>query len=140
MWVTDVGDRKLKKLDSSGNILMSVDVGVQPGWPVFDGMNIWVPNFISDSVTVVRASGVFSGTVLATLTGNGLSAPVQAAFDGERVLVTNSNGDNVSLWKASNLTGMGSCQMGTFSIPNGACSDGDNFWITLAGTDKLVRY
>ena len=30
--------------------------------------NIWVPNYISTSVTVVRAS---SGLVLRTLTGNG---------------------------------------------------------------------
>ena len=36
------------------------------------------------SVSVVRAS---NGAVLATLTGNGLSNPMVAAFDGQRVLV-----------------------------------------------------
>jgi hypothetical protein len=35
--------------------------------------------------------------MLARLTGNGLSGPVQAAFDSERILVTNYNGNSVSL-------------------------------------------
>jgi hypothetical protein len=34
--------------------------------------------------------------VLATLTGNGLDFPVSAAFDGQRILVTNHNGNSVS--------------------------------------------
>jgi DNA-binding beta-propeller fold protein YncE len=40
-WVTDLGDNKLKKLDSNGNILQSVPVGSTPELPVFDGNNIW---------------------------------------------------------------------------------------------------
>jgi hypothetical protein len=35
--------------------------------------------------------------VLPTLTGNGLNGPVQAAFDGQRILVTDKSGDSVSL-------------------------------------------
>ena len=42
--------------------------------------------------------------VLATLTGNELNGPWTAAFDGERILVTNSVGSTVSLWKAADLT------------------------------------
>ena len=38
-------------------------VGIEPLFPVFDGTNIWVPNF-DNSVTVVRAKGALSGTVL----------------------------------------------------------------------------
>lgn len=52
-------------------------------------MSIWVPNFGSNVVTVVRAS---TGAVLATLTGNGLNGPFTAAFDGERIIVTTSPG------------------------------------------------
>jgi hypothetical protein len=143
IWVTDdvSGDvDKLHKLDSNGNILMSIDVGGRPGLPIFDGINIWVPNFLSGTVTVVRAIGPLSGTVLATLSGNGLNGPAQAAFDGERILVTNSAGTSVSLWKASDLTPIGTFSTGAGAFPVGVCSDGVNFWITLRFADKLARF
>jgi hypothetical protein len=137
MWVTDLGTSpgNLFKLNSNGAIIQTVTVGVNPALPVFDGTNIWVPNFGSNTVTVVRAS---TGAVLATLTGNGMVNPFTAAFDGERVLVTNSNG--VSLWKAADLSPLGSVSTGASSPAQGACSDGLNFWITLEGPGKLARF
>jgi DNA-binding beta-propeller fold protein YncE len=143
IWVTDNipgSVDKLRKLDSSGAILLSVDVGDTPFFPAFDGTNIWVPNFSSGTVSVVRATGGLAGTVLATLTGNGLNSPLQSAFDGERILVTNFSGNSVSLWKASDLTPIGTFSTGAMTIPFGACSDGLNFWVTLQGTDKLARF
>jgi hypothetical protein len=95
---------------------------------VFDGSNIWVPNFIDNSITVVRAR---DGLVMATLSGNGLSIPFQAAFDGQRILVTNLVGNSVSLWRAADLTPIGTFATGASTGPFGACSDGVNFWITL---------
>jgi hypothetical protein len=137
LWVTDAGDNKLKKLDSNGNVLQSIDVGTAPQRPVFDGANIWVPNVFSDSVTVVRAR---DGMVLATLTGNGLSSPRQAAFDGQRILATNNSGSSVSLWNATSLTPIGNVFIGNASThPYGACSDGINFWITLQVEGELAR-
>lgn len=141
IWISDFGDNKLKKMNSDGTIALSVNVGAHPQHPAFDGINIWVPNFDDSSVTVVRATGGLAGTVIATLTGNGLAgAPYQAAFDGERILVTNSNGNSLSLWKASNLTAIGSFSTGAATFPLGASSDGLNFWITLNGTTQLARY
>ena len=81
-----------------------------------------------------------SGAVLRTLTGNGLNVPRAAAFDGERVLVTNETGNSVSLWKAADLTALGSSGTGTVTNPFGACSDGLNFWITLDATARLARF
>ena len=129
-------DGRLFKLDSNGAIIQTVIVGEQPLYPVFDGTNIWVPNQFSDTVTVVRAS---TGAVLATLTGNGLNGPFTAAFDGERILVTNV-GDSVSLWKASDLSPLGSVSTGSATGPQGACSEGLNFWIVLNQTGKLARF
>ncbi len=37
---------------------------MSPQFPVFDGTNIWVPNFFSNSITVVQAS---TGNVVATI-------------------------------------------------------------------------
>ena len=78
--------------------------------------------------------------MLATLSGNGLSFPESAAFDGERILVTNTNGHSVSLWKASDFTTIGTFSTGASTQPRGACSDGLNFWITPAQAGKLARF
>lgn len=138
MWVTDNGDSTLKKLDSSGNIIQTVNVGTNPFSPVFDGTNIWVPNATSSTVTVVRAS---TGAVLATLTGNGLNGSASAAFDGERVAVVNQAGNSVSLWKAADLTPLGSVATGAGTFPAAICSDGINFWITFETTPgSLARF
>jgi hypothetical protein len=139
MWVTDIGTipGKLFKVDSNGTIIQTVTVGSSPGFPVFDGTNIWVPNSSSNTITVVRAS---TGAVLATLTGNGLNGPETAAFDGERILVTNFGGNSVSLWNATDLSPLGAVSTGASSGPEGGCSDGLNFWITLENTGKLARF
>jgi hypothetical protein len=136
-WVTDEFSDKLQKVATNGQIQQSVPVGSFPRHPVFDGINIWVPNHEDNSVTVVRAA---TGVVLATLTGNGLNGPHWAAFDGERILVTNFDGDSVSLWRATDLAPLGSVSTGASSGPLGACSDGLNFWITLTSSDKLARF
>ena len=54
IWVTDESTGQLDKLDSTGAILQTVDVGTRPRFPAFDGTNIWVPNLFSNTVTVVR--------------------------------------------------------------------------------------
>jgi hypothetical protein len=77
--------------------------------------------------------------VLATLTGNGLASPQSAAFDGQRVLVTNL-GNSVSLWKAADLTTIGTFSTGPGTAPWNACSDGVHFWITLATANQLARF
>jgi hypothetical protein len=139
IWVGDVGAGTLLKLNGTGGVLQTVTVGTFPAFPTFDGANIWVPNFISNSISVVRAS---NGAVLATLTGNGLNGPDGTAFDGERILVTNftMGANSVSLWKAANLSPLGSFPTGAGTLPLGACSDGSYFWIVLQGTNRLARF
>jgi hypothetical protein len=46
----------------------------------------------------------------------------------------------ILLWKAAGLTPLGSVLTGAGTTPNGACSDGLNFWITLNETDQLARF
>jgi hypothetical protein len=145
IWVTDQGAPTMFKLNSDGSSAGNFSTGLAPQNPVFDGANIWVPGFTSNSLTVVRvkdAQGNPLATpfVLATLTDNGLDGPISAAFDGERILVTNRSSHSVSLWKAADLTPLGSFSTGAGTNPHGACSDGLNFWITLSLTDKLARF
>jgi hypothetical protein len=136
VWVMDNSLGKLFKLDAAGAVLQTVTVGGHPVLPAFDGTMIWVPTSF-DSVSVVRAS---SGAVVSTLTGNGLVSPQAAAFDGQRVLVTNFLGDSVSLWKAADLTPLGSVPTGNNTGPAGVCSDGINFWISLQKVSKIARF
>jgi hypothetical protein len=136
MWVTDNTANTLLKLNDSGAIVETVNVGTHPDFPAFDGTNIWVPNN-GGTVSVVRAA---TGALIATLTGNGLTRPIAAAFDGQRILVTNSFGNSVSLWKASDLTPLGVFSTGAGTFPFGACSDGTYFWITLDNTNQLARF
>jgi DNA-binding beta-propeller fold protein YncE len=140
IWVSVYTANNLLKLDPNGAILQTTTVGDAPGFPAFDGENIWVPNALSFSTSVVRAS---TGVVLQNLPGNSQNFPFAAAFDGERILVTNSsspNGNGVSLWKAADLTPLGFVATGPSSFPSGACSDGVSFWVALSGKDQLARF
>jgi len=137
VWVGDANDGALFRFDPAGTILQTVTLG-QAGAEqlVFDGSNIWVPNNSSSSVTVVRAS---TGTILQTLTGNGLSAPWIAAFDGQRVLVTSLTNSTLSLFKAADLTPISNFSLGGTN-PYGACSDSVNFWIARVSPSTLLRF
>jgi hypothetical protein len=64
--------------------------------------------------------------VFASLAGNGLSGAVQAAFNGERILVTNSLGNSVSLWRATDLAPI-STSPTQGGARFGACSEWNQF-------------
>lgn len=136
VWVTDFKAGTLLELDENAGVIRTVPVGPTPMYPAFDGINIYVPKFSADSVSVVHAA---NGKILGELTGNGLSGPESVASDGERILVTNFHGDSVSVWHATNLKPLGAISTGVDSFPTSACSDGINFWITLQ-SGLLVRF
>ena len=69
-----------------------------------------------------------------------MDLPFAAAFDGQRVLVTNFGGNTVSLWKAADLNPLGFFSTGASTNPVGACSDGVNFWISLNNAARLARF
>jgi DNA-binding beta-propeller fold protein YncE len=139
LWVTDQGSKTLLQVDpSDAAILNTVPVGGGAAMPVFDGTNIWVPNFLDDTITVVQAA---THSVVATITTdiyNQISGPGMPGFDGERILVPNVAGNSLTLFKAADLSLIGNVQIGT--EPLGACSDGIYFWITLNTSGNLLRF
>jgi len=141
MWVTDEDAEALLKLDTNGAVIQTVAVGTSPLYPAFDGRNIWVPNNLSNSLTVVRAS---DGAVLKTFSAangnaNGLNSPTQAAFDGQRIMVANAGG-GVSLFRATDLSVIGNRSTTGASAPRGVCSDGLNFWVSFNGSANVGRF
>lgn len=56
------------------------------------------------------------------------------------IMVTNLIGHSVSLWKAADLSPLGSFPAGVNNEPYGACNDGVNFWVTLSNVGKLARF
>jgi hypothetical protein len=141
VWIADnLG--KLLRMDANGGIAQTVDILPGSGvfFPVFDGENIWVParSQDGDQVVVVRAS---TGEIIQRLSGNGLEGPYAAAFDGQRVLVTNGTQNQtgrLSVWRAADLTPLGSADV--FSTLGHACSDGDRFWFTIPSFSALSRF
>lgn len=141
LWVTDAGDNTLKRVDiNNGSVLQTIPLSGLIGNPIFDGTNLWVPCAgiaqlgVPDKVFVVRGVGGLAGTVLAELTGNGLNGPTQAAFDGERICVTNTAALTVSLWKATDLSPIVSvnlCSACSGVHPRGVCSDGIHFFVGM---------
>lgn len=61
MWVTDYLNHSLVRMDTDGFPSLALDVGAGAAYPCFDGINIWVPNLNSNSVSVVRATGGLAG-------------------------------------------------------------------------------
>jgi hypothetical protein len=138
MWVTDFGAGTLLPVAADGSIGTPVTVGAGPEQPAFDGENIWVPNSLDNSITVVQAS---SGKVVATIASDGfnnLSGPEQASFDGERILVTNHTGNSMTLFKAADLSFI--ANIGLTGAPYGVCSDGSHFWVIFSSTHFVYPF
>jgi hypothetical protein len=145
LWVTDQGDTSLKRVDTTtGAVLQTIPLSGTVGFPVFDSTNLWIPCRGPDQVYVVRGVGGLTGTVLAQLTGNGLNGGGLAAFDGERICVTNTAAQGVSLWKASDLSPLGAFNLDSNASfnPRGVCSDGTTFFVGMrhqAGTSGFIH-
>jgi len=141
VWVGDQGLNALLRLDADGAILQTVALGAQPGVMAFDGENIWVPvgagTDLPSGVEVVRAS---TGDVLATFPKGPNQDTGTAAFDGQRVLVTDPVSDSVYLWRAADLSFIGRFSAPQFSFPLGVASDGVSFWVTLNQASMLARF
>jgi hypothetical protein len=133
IWVTDGGSGNLIKLDSFGFVIQTVVLGGEAAYPTFDGTNIWVPDRGAGKLYVVRAS---TGTLLATLQPGGQHNFNAAAFDGERVAVTDTTG-SIHFWNAANLAYLGNCQVNDSSTPVGICSDGTRVWATMTSNQAL---
>jgi hypothetical protein len=138
MWVTY--NLSLSKLDAAGAILQTIPLTIQGRRPTFDGSNIWLPTSSGGPVAEILVVKAATGAVLQTLhpPDNIDTTLFSAAFDGQRVLVTDQQEPRVLVWNAADLS-----FVGAFAIPSsafGACSDGIDFWLALRDTSQLARF
>jgi len=114
-------------------------VGNAPTAIAFDGANLWVANYLDNTVTKLMA---LTGAVVGTYPVG--SRPYGLAFDGANIWVTNSFGNSVTKLLASTGALVGT--YGVVSGPIGIAFDGANIWVTnssavtklLASTGAVV--
>lgn len=110
----------------------SFPVGNGPYSITSDGANIWVTNFLDDTVTKLRAS---DGVPLGTFSAG--DDPSFITFDGTNIWVSNFLGDSVTKLRASDGT-----VLGTFAVvnsPRGIAYDGANIWVANRVSDSLTK-
>jgi hypothetical protein len=144
IWVTNFGSNSVTRMRESDGACV-VNGTVQPNLsactfnvesePIaltFDGAYIWVANYASSSVTMLRASDGSCNGVVNAPTAAACSIPVATnprflVSDGANIWVANQAGNNVYKIQASN--GMLSGIFNVGLMPSGLAFDGTNIWV-----------
>ena len=105
-------------------------VGLLPGAVAFDGEYVWVTNYFSNNVSVLRASDGYR-VMTPTVGAN----PIGLAFDGANVWVTNQGSNSVSVLRASDGALVMTPTVGAY--PTGVAFDGTNVWVVNSGSDSV---
>ena len=99
-------------------------VGSGPEGLAFDGANMWVANWGSNTISVLRASD-FTHVMTPTV-GSG---PRGIAFDGANMWVANADSNSVSVLRASDFTHVMTPTVTVGSGARGIAFDGANMWV-----------
>jgi len=144
IWVTNFGSNSVTRMRESDGACV-VNGTVQPNLSactfnvesepialMFDGAYIWVANYASASVTMLRASDGSCHGVVNASTAAACSIPVSAnprflVSDGANIWVANQAGNNVYKIQASNGMLLGIFNVGL--MPSGLAFDGNNIWV-----------
>ena len=109
-----------------------INVGDGPYGIAFDGTNIYVTNYVDDTVSVIDPN---TNTVTATVNvGDG---PWGIAFDGTNIYVTNSVDDTVSVIDPNTNTVTATINVG--NGPWGIAFDGTNIYVTNFQDDTVTK-
>ncbi len=112
---------------------VSFTVGQTPRRTLFDGRDLWVSNFDSDTVTRLSPK---DGRVLATYgAGDG---PLGMAYDGAHLWVAARNAGSVRKLRASDGTVVATIATG--GRPSGVVFDGAAIWVSDPQNDRVLRY
>lgn len=111
---------------------ISAATGNQPSAIVFDGVDLWVTNFLDNTIKKHRT---INGTVIGTvIIGAGPSA---LAFDGLNMWVANKTANTIQKLQATNGAILGTYPVGT--APAALAFDGTNMWVANSGSNDLMK-
>jgi YVTN family beta-propeller protein len=105
-------------------------VGNSPRGIAFDGANMWVANYFSSNVSVLRASDGFH-IMTPTVGAN----PIAIAFDGANMWVVNTGSSSVSVLRASDGFHVMTPTVG--ANPIAIAFDGANMWVAALGSASV---
>ena len=111
---------------------VSYPVGSNPQGVAFDGANIWVCNFNSDTVSKLRANdGVLQGTFAVG------ASPSHAISVGTQIWVSNSGNNTVTNLRAADGNEVGTYKVG--AEPAGLAFDGLHVWVAQRGANSVSK-
>ena len=154
IWVTNFGSNSVTRMRESDGACVVNDI-VQPNLSactfnvetepialMFDGEYIWVANYASASVTMLRASDGACNGIVNPPTAAGCRIPVATnprflVSDGANIWVANQAGNNVYKIQASNGMLLGIFNVGL--MPSGLAFDGTNIWVANYGDGTVSK-
>jgi YVTN family beta-propeller protein len=145
--VFDPGNYTLWVTGSSGNVVSVVDTntatvvailptGAHPAANCFDGSDMWVPNFVGNSLSQYVANPPASVTVLATPGSN----PHSCVFDGTNLWLTlEQTGLPSGLVEQLNVATGATATFGVGAYPWGIAFDGTNLWVANQNSNNVME-
>jgi len=98
---------------------------------------VWVANRGNSTISVFD----YNGTLLKTLSGNGLSAPYEPTAVGNQVWVPNSGNSTISLFNPDGTAaGVGPYSGNSLSTPKGMMVVGTQVWVENDGNSTISRF
>src|SRR6266581_10073 len=98
---------------------------------------VWVANRGNSTISVFD----YNGTLLKTLSGNGLSAPYEPTVVGNQVWVPNSGNSTISIFNPDGTTaGVGPYSGNSLSTPKGMMVVGTQVWVENDGNSTISRF
>jgi len=112
-----------------------LDIPIAGGYQtIFDGTNIWVLNYASNTATPVLAS---TGTIGTSITvGNN---PFRGVFDGTNIWVISATDASVTQVSVDTLSPVATYVIAGASAPSGISFDGTYFWIADYATGDVYK-
>jgi hypothetical protein len=107
-------------------------VGDGPVELAFDGTNIWVANWVGNSVMKLRPS---DGSILGTFKVG--TRPLDLCSDGANTWVANSDSNTVTKLRASDGMVLNTFDVG--SKPHGVLCDGSNIWVANNESNNVSK-
>ncbi len=133
IWSSNAYSNTVSKMDNSGVLQSTFQVGKLPGALAFDGNCIWVANAGDNTVAQLRVSDGHILNIIAT--GR---YPSGIAFDGANVWVTNGGDNSLTQIRVSDGVVLGTFATGP--TPGAVLFDGAHIWVANYGSNTVSRY